>query len=268
MAYVSVPGARLALDEVGTGTPLILVHGTGAQASSWGRTPSDLADGGFRVIAYDRRGYGRSPHAPVRDYRLHIDDLAAVIAYAGAPAHVLGWSSGGNTALALAVRSPELFSSVVVMEAPWHGLRAPTAPMLRALTKAKVAQARGRSREGAVHFLRWASGLTDGTNAYDRMEPEHQEELLAHARIILTELDPHPHGLMMENIPSARLKALPFPVTWLLGEHSMPWYRKLHDRAARAAPDIRTVQVPGSHIAHLEYPEAFAAAVLKAVTYR
>lgn len=268
MTYVPVPGARLALDEWGAGPPLVLVHGTGAQASSWGRTPSDLAAAGYRVVAYDRRGYGRSAHPPVRDYRVHIDDLARVLEWVGAPAHVLGWSSGGNTALALAVSRPELIRSVVVMEAPWHGLRAPTLGMLSALAKAKAAQARGRARDGAAHFLRWASSVADGGNAYDRMDAAHQEELLAHAPVILAELDPHPFGLMMEHIPSSRLAAVPFGVTWLLGEASMPWYGKLHDRVRRAAPDIQAARVPGSHVAHLEFPDAFAAAVVKALAGR
>jgi pimeloyl-ACP methyl ester carboxylesterase len=268
MDVISVPGARLAFDQAGAGTPLVLVHGTGARASSWGGLPGDLAAGGYRVIAYDRRGYGRSAHPPVRDYRVHVDDLAAVLAFAGEPAHVLGWSSGGNTALALAVRRPALFRSLVVMEAPWHGLRAPTPAMLGALARAKVAQVRGRARDGAVHFLRWASGLTDGTNTYDAMDAAHREELLAHAAVILAELDPHPFGLMMEHIPSSRLSGLPFPVTWLLGDASMPWYGKLHGRVARAAPAIRTARVPGGHIAHLDDPEAYAAAVLRAVAAR
>lgn len=56
MKLITVPGARLAYDEAGTGAPVVLVHGTGAQASTWGGTVEDLAAGGYRVIAYDRRG--------------------------------------------------------------------------------------------------------------------------------------------------------------------------------------------------------------------
>ena len=61
-------------DELGSGRPLVLVHGTGADAATWGRTVTDLAQA-YRVIAYDRRGYGRSTHDPVRDYRVHAGDL-------------------------------------------------------------------------------------------------------------------------------------------------------------------------------------------------
>jgi pimeloyl-ACP methyl ester carboxylesterase len=118
LGRIRVPGCELIYDDLGTGEPLVLVHGTGAQASTWRGAAGDLAVGGYRVIAYDRRGYGRSTHRPVRDYRIHVADLAAVIEHVGAPAHVLGWSSGGNTALALAVERPELYRCLVIVEAP------------------------------------------------------------------------------------------------------------------------------------------------------
>jgi pimeloyl-ACP methyl ester carboxylesterase len=263
---VTVPGAQLAFDEQGTGEPLVLVHGTGAQASSWGRTVGDLAEGGYRVIAYDRRGYGRSTHPPVRDYRTHIADLAAVIERVGGRAHVVGWSSGGNTALALAVQRPELVRSLVVMEAPWHGLRGATPDMLAALGKAKVAQLRGKGPDAAAAFFRWASGTRDGGNGYDRLPAAARDELLDSARVVLAELDPHPFGLMMEHIPTPRLAGIPVPVTWLLGDESRDWYATLHGRVCRAAPRIRTERIPrAGHLAHVEEPEEFAAAVLRGV---
>jgi pimeloyl-ACP methyl ester carboxylesterase len=267
MGAIDVDGAELVFDEQGAGAPLVLVHGTGAQASSWGRSVADLAAGGHRVIAYDRRGYGRSTHRPVRDYRVHVADLAAVIEHVGAPAQVFGWSSGGNTALALATVRPELFASLVVLEAPWHGLRGVTPDMLAALGRAKLAQARGREREAAATFFRWASGLRDGSNGYDRLTAAAQEELAGNAAVVLAELDPHPFGLMMEHIPTSRLAGRPFPITWLLGAESRDWYGRLHARVEAAVPGLRTERIPGvGHLAHVEAPDAFAAAVLKALS--
>lgn len=267
MGRIEVDGAELAFDEQGAGEPLVLVHGTGAQASSWGRSVGDLAAGGYRVLAYDRRGYGRSAHRPVRDYRLHVADLAAVIEHAGAPAHVFGWSSGGNTALALGVQRPELFRSLVVLEAPWHGLRGATPDLLAALGKAKVAQARGHTREATAQFFRWASGLRDGSNGFDRLPAAAQEELHGNGAVVLAELDPYPFGLMMEHVATSRLADRPFPITWLLGAESRDWYGRLHARVEQAVPGIRTERLPGvGHLAHLEAPEVFAAAVLRALT--
>jgi pimeloyl-ACP methyl ester carboxylesterase len=187
---------------------------------------SDLAGGGYRVVAYDRRGYGRSVHPAIRDYRVHVADLAAVVEHVGAPAHVFGWSSGGNVALALAAARPELFRSVVVLEAPWHGLRGATPDMPAALAKAKLAQLRGRRREAAAQFFRWASGMKDGSNGYDRLPRAAQEERAGNTAVVLAELDPHPHGLMMEHIATRQLAQVGVPITWLLGGESRERYAR------------------------------------------
>ncbi|ALE85278.1 hypothetical protein XF36_20750 [Pseudonocardia sp. HH130629-09] len=261
-----VVGSTLVGDEYGDGDPLVLVHGTGAQASSWGSTVHELAAGGHRVLAYDRRGYGRSTHPPVRDYRVHVADLAAVIECAGAPAHVLGWSSGGNTALACAVERPELFRSLVVVEAPWHGLRGATPSLLGVLARTKLDQARGRRRDAAARFFRWAAGWADGGNGFDPLPAEAKEELYANAPSVLAELGVHPYGLMMEHVPTARLADIPVPVTWLLGGRSIGWYADLHRRVAAVVPGLHTEVVEGAgHLVHTEAPEAFAEAALAGV---
>ncbi|MDX3228336.1 alpha/beta fold hydrolase [Streptomyces sp. ME19-01-6] len=157
--FLSYEGVDLACEERGSGEPLLLIHGTGAQAATWGRTVDDLAAAGHRVIAYDRRGYGASAHPPVRDHRRHVADAAAMLErVAKAPATVLGWSSGGNIALALTAARPDLVRRLIVVEPPLHGLRHATAALPGVLARAKWAQLRGRREEGAEHFFRWAAG--------------------------------------------------------------------------------------------------------------
>ena len=53
------------------------------------------------------------------------------------------WSSGCNVALAVAVRRPELFSLLIVVEAPFHGQRYMNAAVLRTLLRLKFQQLRG-----------------------------------------------------------------------------------------------------------------------------
>ena len=267
LGRIRVPGCELIYDELGTGEPLVLVHGTGAQASTWRGVVGDLAAGGYRVIAYDRRGFGRSTHRPVRDYRVHVADLAAVIEGVGAPAHVLGWSSGGNTALALAVERPDLYRSLVIAEAPWHGLRAATPDLVAVLGRAKLSQLCGRRREGAAIFFRWVSGLRDGGNGFDRLPAAEQKVLLANYRPVLQELDPHPFGVLMEYIPTRKVATIRVPITWLLGvDTRSEWFRRAHAGVVRAAPSIRTEHIPGAgHFAPLDRPAEFAAVALHAI---
>lgn len=268
MGRILVPGSELVYDEQGAGEPLVLVHGTGAQASTWGGAVGDLAAGGYRVIAYDRRGYGRSIHRPVRDYRVHVADLAVVVEHVGAPAHVLGWSSGGSTALALAVERPELCRGVVVVEAPWHGLRYANGDFLGAYGRIKLAQLRGRRREAAAIFFRWAGGLCDGGNGFDTLPTVEQDVLLGNGRVVLTELAMHLFGSQMEYISTKKLAAIRVPITWALGtETHSKLFLKLHAKAVRVAPNIRSERIVGAgHFAHLDAPKKFAATVLRAVT--
>ncbi|MDQ3764843.1 MAG: alpha/beta hydrolase [Actinomycetota bacterium] len=268
MGQIPVPGAELVYDEQGAGEPLVLVHGTGAQASTWGGAVGDLAAGGYRVIAYDRRGYGRSIHRPVRDYRVHVADLAAVVEHVGAPAHVLGWSSGGSTALALAVQRPELCRGVVVIEAVWHGLRYVTGDFLVAYGRIKLAQLCGRRREAAAIFFRWSSGLRGGGNGFDALPTVEQDVLLANGRVVLAELDMHPFGPLMEHMSTKKLAAIQVPMTWVLGtETRSKWFRKLHAKAVQGAPNIRSERIVGAgHFAPRDAPKDFAATVLHAVT--
>ena len=91
-------GTELYVKDWGTGQPVILLHGWPLSADSWDDQAMAIANAGYRAIAYDRRGFGRSSQPwNGYDYDTLADDLAAVVAYAGAPSVVLaGFSMGGG----------------------------------------------------------------------------------------------------------------------------------------------------------------------------
>lgn len=262
MAALDVAGVGLHYESTGDGPPLVLVHGSAVDGTTWDGVVPDLARD-YRVITYDRRGYGRSAHKPVRDHRLHASDLIAILdRVAGEPAVVVGWSSGGNVALAVAARKPEAFRSLVVVEAPFHGQRHMDASVLRTLVRLKGQQLRGRPVAALEEFLRFGSALRSGGNAYDRLAEPARGELRRYPRQVLAEWDPHPFGVMHEHVPVRAVASIPVPVTWILGGESSPWLAGLHKRVSRSCPDIKTVVVPGaSHLVHLDRPDEFTAEV-------
>jgi len=99
MNYVTTAdNTKLYVKDWGTGTPVILMHGWPLSADSWDDQAMAIADAGYRAIAYDRRGFGRSSQPwSGYDYDTLADDLAAVMEQADARDAVLvGFSMGGG----------------------------------------------------------------------------------------------------------------------------------------------------------------------------
>ena len=99
MHYVTTQdNTKLYVKDWGTGRPVIMLHGWPLSSDSWDDQAMAIADAGYRSIAYDRRGFGRSSQPwNGYDYDTLADDLAAVIEHTGAPDVVLaGFSMGGG----------------------------------------------------------------------------------------------------------------------------------------------------------------------------
>lgn len=94
----SKDGTQLYYKQWGEGRPVILISGWPLSADSWDDVALNLAENGFKAIAYDRRGFGRSEQ-PWTGYHYDTlaDDLAAVIEQTGATdATLIGFSMGGG----------------------------------------------------------------------------------------------------------------------------------------------------------------------------
>jgi non-heme chloroperoxidase len=115
-------GLHLNVVEVGSGFPIVLVHGLPSCASDWATLPQKLAAKGYRVIAYDRIGYGyssRTPHTPDQyTYESNAHDLVALLdALAIERAALVGWSYGGAVVQTLAREAPNRVSHLVLVGA-------------------------------------------------------------------------------------------------------------------------------------------------------
>ncbi len=89
---------ELYFKDWGSGRPVILLHGWPLSSDSWDDQAVAIANAGFRAIAYDRRGFGRSSQPwSGYDYDTLADDLAAVIEQTDAhDATLVGFSMGGG----------------------------------------------------------------------------------------------------------------------------------------------------------------------------
>ncbi|MDT3346332.1 alpha/beta fold hydrolase [Microbacterium aquilitoris] len=85
MAHITV-GTENSVDvdifytDQGSGQPVVLIHGFPLNGESWGKQQAALLEAGYRVIAYDRRGFGASTKtASGSDYDTFAADLHALI---------------------------------------------------------------------------------------------------------------------------------------------------------------------------------------------
>jgi pimeloyl-ACP methyl ester carboxylesterase len=109
----------LHVERTGEGPALVLMHGAGEDSSLLAGQAAAFAQRGFTAISYDRRGTGRSTREgwPAGGMHQHVEDAADVIrTTVDGPARVLGFSSGGVIALALAVNYPDLVAETIAWE--------------------------------------------------------------------------------------------------------------------------------------------------------
>lgn len=118
--HVTEGGIWSATTGVAGAPHVVLVHGSLDRSAGMLKLSRRL-DGAYHVTRYDRRGYGRSTAAGPFTVDQHVADLVEVIAATGehgSPRIAVGHSFGGNVALALAARRPDLTAGVVVYESP------------------------------------------------------------------------------------------------------------------------------------------------------
>ena len=227
---------------------VVLVHGSMDRGAGLLKLSRRLDDR-FRVVRYDRRGYGRSaPHDGPFDMAGQVDDLRQVIGDAE-PARcvVVGHSYGGNVALALADRHPDLVDAVVTYEAPLSWL-----PWWDGAGSSAMA-APGAPADAAERFMR----TLIGDDRWERLPSGTRSARRAEGVAMLGEL-----ADLRERPPWSAERILA-PVLVMFGEHGRPHHRTGADQLAEMLPDARLEMVPGArHFGPNTHPDAVAARVL------
>jgi pimeloyl-ACP methyl ester carboxylesterase len=249
----------------GAGPPLLLIHGTGGDGDVWLPSLPRLARR-HRVIAYDRRAFGRStgpPHVGPRAHAAHAADAAALLEALSPsqPALVVGWSAGAIVALHLAAEHPERVRALALVEPPLWARSAHDLGMTLGMARLLWHALRGRPREATAAFYRAVTRYRDGGNGFDALSPSLREQIVAAAPAVLAEL----RSGTGEDLTPERLARIGCPATLILGARSSPMFARLGDRLAQAMPGLARVTVAGvGHLMMLEAPDAFADAVAAA----
>ncbi|MBY8873026.1 alpha/beta hydrolase [Micromonospora sp. PLK6-60] len=261
MTKIEVNGTRLAYDEAGSGTPVVLVHAGIADRRMWRGQVAALAER-HRVIVPDLRGYGESelPPSPFA----HHDDLVGLLDALGIDrAALVGCSFGGRVAVDTALAYPDRISALALFGAPVSGNEwsEETERLWDELVGEVDPEDFAASAAGEVRF--WVVGPSRQPADVDpeliRFAEEMDQRALAAEQALsaveVGEIDP----------PAIdRLGELRMPVLAGAGADDLGDIRRLADRIAAEAPHgVRLPDVPDSgHLLPLERPEPVNAALL------
>ena len=132
MNRIATNGIELAVNDVGTGAPVVFCHGWPELAYSWTHQIEAVTQAGFRAIAPDMRGFGESDAPPATDtYGMtdYTDDLAGLLDALDLEAAIfVGHDWGGAMVWTMAQRYPERVRGVASLNTP-HYPQAPAPPI-------------------------------------------------------------------------------------------------------------------------------------------
>jgi pimeloyl-ACP methyl ester carboxylesterase len=251
----SKDGTMIAYQRSGTGSPLVLVHGTTADHTRWVPILPALEEY-FTVYAVDRRGRGGSGDAEQYAIEREFEDIVALVNSIEEPVFLLGHSYGALCSLEAASRTAHL-RKLVLYEPP-----IPTGIEIyptEVVTRIQALLDAG-DREGAVTtFLQDIAHVPPHEMEILRSAPNWPARLAA-AYTIPREL----RGSNEYVFEPARFSALTTPTLLLLGGDSPVFFKAGIEAVHAALPDSRVVVMPGQqHTAMNTAPELFTREVIR-----
>jgi pimeloyl-ACP methyl ester carboxylesterase len=254
---------KLFYEVVGSGPPMVLVHGSWGDHHNWEAVVPRLSET-FRVVAYDRRGHSQS-EAPQGQGSFAEDavDLGALIDHLGLdPVHVVGNSGGAAIALRLAGQRPELMRTLVAHEPPLIDLlkgRPEFEPMLdgfqqRVLSVVELLRA-GEMEAAARRFV---ETVALGAGGWDMLPKPVRTTFIRNAPTFLDEAN-DPDGLTIDR---GSLRAFDRPALLTMGTTSPPFFKPIAEMVAQALPHSSTHVFEGAgHVPHLSHPSQYVETV-------
>lgn len=259
-------GLRVNVRDLGGGgaVPLLLIHGFGGSADTWGVKILDRLSRDRRVVAVDLPGHGASdaPSEPGRfALAAIVDDLADVLSWLDVESAIwVGYSMGGRIALGASLLAPRRVAGLI-LESASPGLENDRARAERRLSDARLA---GRiESEGLTAYLAAWEELPVLASQRRLSTAARQALRDQRARNNPTALAACLRGLGQGMQPSLwhALHHISAPVLLLAGELDDK-YVQINERMLAGIPSGRLAVAPGAgHNVHLENPEAWLAAV-------
>jgi pimeloyl-ACP methyl ester carboxylesterase len=250
--YADLPGVRLwYTDSGGSGVPLILLHANTGNADSWQPNIPGFVEAGYRVITFDRRGWGRSRANPNTGPQpgTIAEDMHALVEHLTLKRfHLVGVAGGGFAAYDYVLWHPERLRSLVV------------AASGGAIVDEELRQL--RQKTVLPNFASWPAEFREVSMGYMATNPEGlQRWLEIHHYSQQKGVSAQPQRT---TITFEKLKTIRVPTLLMPGDQDLqapPWVMR---RQLAHIPGAEFIVLPeASHSINWEQPEAFNRNVLE-----
>ena len=250
--HADLPGVRLwYTDSGGSGVPLVLLHANTGNADSWQYNIPGFVDAGYRVVTFDRRGWGRSTANPDTGPQPGsiADDLHALAEHLKLDRfHLVGVAGGGFAAYDYVLWHPERLRSMVI------------AASGGAIVDDELRQL--RQKTALPGFAKWPPEFREVSMGYMATNPEGLKrwlEIHHNAR-----QQGAPVQLERTKITFEKLATIRVPTLLMPGDQDLqtpPWVMR---RQLAHIPGAKFIVLPeAAHSINWEQPEAFNRNVLE-----
>jgi 3-oxoadipate enol-lactonase len=240
---IPVGDGLIAIEERGSGQPLVLLHGDGMDMGEFNEYIESLTEN-FLVVRIDLRGFGQSAIPGASPYSFYGDILVVMDTLGIKSAHLIGHSLGAAVAIDIAITSPNRVSSMVLFS-PGLGGYGFSAEVLSGIRRCmKLAQ------EGNLN------GAREAWLDYPLME-SNDPGIAEKVRMMVNRTSGYRwYGtnkpVRLEPPAFERLGSIRCPVLILLGEHDAADMEAIARIIAKEVKLARIRRIPGGHLAVME----------------
>jgi 3-oxoadipate enol-lactonase len=258
--FVEVKGTRFYVESAGEGEPLVLLHAGITDSRMWDEQFTEFAQH-FRVVRYDRRGFGRTETRSGAGAYSHREDLYELLrALEIERARLVGCSQGGKIATDFTLAHAKLTEALILVAPALGGFEFAGEEPEQLKELALADEAGDVERVGELELQIWVDGPRRKPHEVDSRLRERVREM---NRIALNA--PQDFGTEQPLEPPAvgRLKEIRVPTLVLVGDLDTPRTLAASRTLAEEIDGARMVIIEGAaHLPSMEHPAEFNRHVL------
>ena len=243
--FIQINEERIRYREAGTGPSVVLVHGWTLDLQMW-EAQSAALQAGYRVISYDRRGFGLSTGTPSID--ADCTDLDAICRrVAPGPVALVGMSQGVRPVLRMSQSAPERVACLVLDGPPDFDSNGDEVELSR---YRELVQSKGidafRGEWSAHPLMRLVTRDPTVHSALAAMTQRYPGRELTSAEVL------------SEPTAPVRPESVTAPALVITGNCDLPGRTRAADRLAARLPNSERATIPGAgHLATLDNPTLY-----------